>query len=49
MENLLNYSLLATAAAMSFSLALAAARFTLRVLFRAMQAHTRYAEETCCY
>ncbi len=41
MENLLNYSLLATATAMSFSLALVAARFSLRILFRAMRAHTR--------
>ena len=36
MENLLNFSLLGTAIAMSFPLALAAARITLRILFRAM-------------
>jgi hypothetical protein len=37
MENLLNLSLLATAAAMSFPLALVTARFTLRILFRVMR------------
>lgn len=41
MENLLNYSLLATATATSFSLALAAARFTLRVLLRAMHSQSQ--------
>jgi hypothetical protein len=36
MENLLNLSLLATAAAMSFPLALVTARFALQAVLRAM-------------
>ena len=36
MENLLSFSLLAAATAMSFPLALITARFTLQILFRAM-------------
>jgi hypothetical protein len=41
MENLLNLFLLVTAVAMSFPLALTAARFSLRVLFRAMWVRSR--------